>query len=63
MDSLISENRGLLLLGVFASLGVLFFLRPDQPHPTLEENSATDSREELIEATPAPFNGISSTWN
>ncbi|MYA37220.1 MAG: hypothetical protein F4030_00600 [Gammaproteobacteria bacterium] len=34
MDSLISENRGLLLLGVFASLGALSLLRLDQPEPS-----------------------------
>ncbi len=39
-------------------MGALTLCRLDQPDPCIEETSATDSREELIEAAPGPFSGI-----
>ncbi len=58
MDSVISKIRGLLLLSVVPSLGVLFFLRSDWTLPTNEETAASNSGEELVEATRDPFPGF-----
>lgn len=58
MDSVISKIRGLLLLSVFASLGALFLLRSDRPHPTNVAPAATDSGEELVKAAQEPFSGF-----
>lgn len=58
MDSLFLKNRRLLLLCIFASLGGLSLSRFDQADPTIEETTATDSCEGLIEAAPSPFLGV-----
>lgn len=55
MDSLLLNNRRLLLLGMFASLGAISLVQLFQPGPTIGETTATDSCEELIKAIPSPF--------
>lgn len=58
MDSF-SKHRGPLLLGVLVSLGALSLLRHDRPDLAIEETSAKNSYEELFEAVPGRFSGIS----
>ena len=55
MNSLFSNIRGPLLLGVLVSLGALSLLRIDRPAPAIEETFATNSHEELMKAAPGPF--------
>ena len=63
MDSYISENRGLLLLGAFASLGVLFLSWPDRPNSTIEAITVGGSPEELItEANVDDFEDAIHGW-
>ncbi|MDE0509378.1 MAG: ankyrin repeat domain-containing protein [Gammaproteobacteria bacterium] len=52
MIAFISENRGLLLLGAFASLGVLSFSWFVQPTPVIEVVPADEPVVELVESAP-----------
>ena len=58
MEFFISENRGLLLLVVLASLGVLLLLWTDRPDSATEATTAIGSDEEFIEVGLDPYLGI-----